>query len=105
MTFRLRTEHHETLRRAAFEARGQQQALLDEALDSGAWSSGATMAARLLGWPQRKPWKGSCMAQQVVNLGKLLEAQEALDAAMEATTLAAERLAEAVRISTDPAER
>jgi hypothetical protein len=45
------------------------------------------------------------MAQQVVNLGKLAEAQEALDAAMEATTLAAERLAEAVRISTDPAER
>jgi len=33
MTFRLRTEHYETLRRAAFEARVSQQALLDEALE------------------------------------------------------------------------
>jgi hypothetical protein len=33
MTFRLRTEHYEMLRRAAFEARVSQQALLDEALE------------------------------------------------------------------------
>jgi hypothetical protein len=33
MTFRLRAEHYETLRRAAFDARVSQQALLDEALE------------------------------------------------------------------------
>lgn len=33
MTFRLKTEHYEHLRRAAFEARVSQQALLDEALE------------------------------------------------------------------------
>jgi hypothetical protein len=45
------------------------------------------------------------MARQTVNLGKLAEAQEAADAVMEAATLAVERLANAVRVSTDPAER
>jgi hypothetical protein len=33
MTFRLRAEHYETLRRAAFDARVSQQALLDQALE------------------------------------------------------------------------
>ena len=42
------------------------------------------------------------MARQVVNLGKLAEAQEAADAAMEAATLVAEKVAEAMRASTDP---
>jgi len=42
------------------------------------------------------------MARQVVNLDKLAEAQEAVDAAMEAATLAAEKVAEALRVTTDP---
>jgi hypothetical protein len=42
------------------------------------------------------------MARQIVNLGKLTEAQEAADAAMEAATLAAEKVAEVVRITADP---
>ena len=41
------------------------------------------------------------MARQIVNLGKLTEAQEAADAAMEAATLVAEKVAEAMRASTD----
>ena len=45
------------------------------------------------------------MARQIVNLGKLAEAQEAADAAMEAATLVAERIAAAMRVSADPAER
>ena len=50
MTFRLRSEHYETLRRAAFDARVSQQALLDEALEN--WcreqrSNGGSTAAQL----------------------------------------------------------
>ena len=50
MTFRLKAEHYETLRRAAFEGRVSQQALLDEALER--WcleqqSSGGSTVARL----------------------------------------------------------
>ena len=50
MTFRLRSEHYETLRRAAFDARVSQQALLDEALEK--WcreqqSNGGSTVARL----------------------------------------------------------
>ena len=50
MTFRLKAEHYETLRRAAFEGRVSQQALLDEALER--WcleqqSSGGGTVARL----------------------------------------------------------
>ena len=40
------------------------------------------------------------MAREIVNLEKLEEAQEAADAALEAATLAAEKVAEAVRVMT-----
>lgn len=50
MTFRLRSEHYETLRHAAFNARVSQQALLDEALEK--WCreqerSNGSLAAKL----------------------------------------------------------
>jgi hypothetical protein len=42
-------------------------------------------------------------ARSIMNLGKLAEAQEAAEAAMAAAMLAAEKVAEAVRVMTDPA--
>ena len=46
------------------------------------------------------------MARQVVNLEKLAEAQEAADAAMEAATLAAEKVAElAAAVRAQPRQR
>jgi hypothetical protein len=59
MTFRLRSEHYETLRRAAFDASVSQQALLDEALEK--WcreqqsNGGSTVArkhGRIVAWPR-----------------------------------------------------
>lgn len=39
------------------------------------------------------------MARQIVHLGKLMEAQEAADAAMEAATLAAEKVAAVIALA------
>jgi len=63
-------------------------------------SGGATVAARLHGCMQA--WRVSCMARNIVNLDKLAEAQETVDAVQEAAALAAEKVAEAVRYGKQP---